>query len=558
MGTLLSYSIYAGIFLAALYLTYKWVLAGEAQHAANRAILMFIYLTALVALPVSLAVKGLLAADAGGALPVTWMDMPVAVGLAPEADTLTVADVCLWIYLAGMVGVAAHTLYIWVRLARIVAAGVKRPCGRFTLVLTDRTDIAPFSWLRFIVMSRADYAEAGEMIVCHETRHLRLGHPVDLIVAQCVAIIEWWNPAAWLMREELKAVHEYQADRAVLTSGINARQYQLLLIKKAVGARFPSLANSLNHSKLKKRITMMYNQKRSGRRSMRALAMVPALAAAGLIGQIPAVATAMESAAEATLATPASVTAHKVNANPSTTQAPATDESPVDVCEVMPEFPGGIKALLTFLQENMRYPAAAEKAGKEGKVIVRFVVDKSGKPGEATVINSVDPELDAEALRVVSVMPDFTPGTVNGKPVSVYYTLPVNFRLMGKSTPSKKKTAASQASTATAGKSEPMFTAAVSTGPSNVTMTSTDGKREISLNGKPVSEGELESSGIQVIALGGGQGPVNTLKDATYTIDGKEATYEDIKVIAPSTIESMTINKKDGKPVISIVTKKAE
>ena len=110
-------------------------------------------------------------------------------------------------------------------------------------------------------------------------------------MAQLVAVFQWYNPAAWLMREELKAVHEYQADSGVISSGVNPREYQMLLIKKAVGARFPSLANSLNHSKLKKRITMMYNPKTSASRRLRVLALAPAFAAAVLVTDISSLRT---------------------------------------------------------------------------------------------------------------------------------------------------------------------------------------------------------------------------------------------------------------------------
>lgn len=211
MGTLLSYSIYSAIIMALLYLTYKWVLAGENQHRANRAILLSIYAVSMGAYPLMMWVRSLMShttrAVSGGTVAV---EMPIID--AVEVQGNPVANVCLWIYLAGIVAVAVHTAVIWLRLAIIVKRGCHEAAGRYTLVLTGRKDIAPFSWRKYIVMNEADYAESGDIILCHETRHLDLRHPIDLVVAQIAAIIEWWNPAAWLMREELKTVHEYQAD----------------------------------------------------------------------------------------------------------------------------------------------------------------------------------------------------------------------------------------------------------------------------------------------------------------------------------------------------------
>jgi TonB family protein len=102
-----------------------------------------------------------------------------------------------------------------------------------------------------------------------------------------------------------------------------------------------------------------------------------------------------------------------------------------DVVEVMPQFPGGAQELFGFLAKTVKYPAEAEKAGKQGRVIATFVVKKDGSISDAHVVKSVDPLLDAEALRVINAMPAWTPGTQNGKPVNVKYTVPISFRLDG-------------------------------------------------------------------------------------------------------------------------------
>ncbi|WP_300507540.1 M56 family metallopeptidase, partial [uncultured Duncaniella sp.] len=255
MGSVLSYSLYSSILLALLYLTYKWMMAGENQHRYNRAALWIIYAVALFALPVGNLLSGL-TASVPVPMPLAEIDMA---DLMAGMDEVVIAEVprqpiwltiLLWVYLGGVVFTIGQTLWVGMRLRRIISRGEE--VGRYgnkVVIVTDDEGIAPFSWCRYVVMNRADWNENGDMILVHELQHLGLRHWIDLLVAQFVGIFQWYNPAAWLMREELKTVHEYQADSAVLASGVCARDYQMLLIKKAVGARFPSLANSLNHSK---------------------------------------------------------------------------------------------------------------------------------------------------------------------------------------------------------------------------------------------------------------------------------------------------------------------
>ena len=102
-----------------------------------------------------------------------------------------------------------------------------------------------------------------------------------------------------------------------------------------------------------------------------------------------------------------------------------------DVVEEMPQYPGGPQALFKFLGENVHYPEEAEKAGIQGRVIATFIVEKDGSISQPTVVKSVDPLLDAEAIRVISAMPNWKPGKQNGKVVRVKYTVPLSFNLDG-------------------------------------------------------------------------------------------------------------------------------
>ena len=491
MGQLLAYSLTSSILLACLYLVYKWALSSENYHKVNRMVVWTIYLSSL-------------------GLPLVWKTLPLVFASAPSSPVVTIdidsipivaVDIeesspsDYWIfmavcaYLVGIGGVVMLTVANFVKLYGIIRRGEKITVDGRTVILTDNDGIAPFSFCKTIVIPRVDFQQYGQMIMMHEKSHVEFCHWLDLLFAQAVCVLQWFNPAAWLMREELKTIHEYQADDRVISSGVNVKEYQMLLIKKAVGARFPSLANSLNHSKLKKCITMMYNQNSSASRRLRGLALVPALAAAIAVTNIDAVAAVLEEtsaarflveetsepvAAEIRTAvsglpstessavstrevsektqdsqmSPATVSVHTDNAvaaaaaetltaavsegdKPSGKAAEKADapESVYSVVQKKPEFPGGDAAVLQYISDNIHYPKEARDKKIQGRVVVRFVINKDGSVGETSVLRSADPLLDKEAMRVVSTLPAFKPGEVDGKPVSVYYVLPIGFSL---------------------------------------------------------------------------------------------------------------------------------
>ncbi len=381
MGAFSTYSFCAGIYLLAAYLIYKWLLSGENQPAFNRILLLSLYVVAFI-LPKYQWVSP--SVDVAGPQIQADIDLgPLTVGTI-DASTPQWMSVVMWVYLAGMIAAFLFSIISFVSLLSVIRKGRKCKVGQYTLVILSDTRLAPFSWMRYIVMSEADYAAAGDMIICHETSHLRLYHWADLLLAQIVCVILWYNPASWLMRAELRSVHEYQADSSVLSCGTNAREYQLLLIKKAVGQRFPSLANSLNHSKLKNRITMMCNQPSSPVRRLRALAIAPALIIAAVAVNLPLVSSAL------TTASLVSLVADKVSEKTTNGQIIAIVDVPAEVAEeepdVMPEYPGGSAEMYKFVGMNVRYPEKAMQNDVQGRVVVGFIIDKDGKPDRKSVV----------------------------------------------------------------------------------------------------------------------------------------------------------------------------
>ena len=432
MGALLAYTVYTGIFLLAGYLLYKLAMAGEKQMSLNRGVLLGIYTLAFAAWPLShLSWPG---SDGPAAGAIDFDLLPVGVAGDTAAQPLW-PMLLIGLYVAGIAVTAGLTIATAVRLVRLVRSGQRHERDGYTLVLLPEGKVAPFSWGRYVVMSADDYETAGDTVTAHELAHIHHRHCLDLMLAQAVCIFLWYNPAAWLMREELKTVHEYQADDTVLASGIDPRTYQMLLIKKAVGTRFQSLANSLNHSKLKKRITMMYKEKNSGLRRLRGLVLALAPVAAIAVVNIPAVAGCLDGMRAASLETadePVKVvtagTIRKVTQNIS--------ESKPDV---LAQYPGGEGEMFKYLASNIKYPEAAANADHQGRTVVQFTVKADGSLSDFEITQSSYPELDAEAIRVISSMPAWTPAQADGKAVASFYTLPIQFKLPASKTAKPKK-----------------------------------------------------------------------------------------------------------------------
>ena len=446
MGELMSFTLTSGIILLSMYLPYRLLLAGEKQHRLNRVILLAIYMAAIV-IPLvrPVALPGISGIEAGAATAETGIAIGKLSGGLTEHSGTAWMRVLLWIYIAGVAVALVRLVWAYVRLTVIIRKGKKIKMNGYTLVVTANKNFSPFSWRGYVVVEKISDATEYPAIMIHEMRHLSSCHDIDLMLAQLYAVLVWYNPVSWLMIDELKTVHEYEADEAVIASGLNLRDYQMLLIKKAVGARLPSLANSLNHSKLQKRITMMYQSKSRTACKLGSLVLVPALAIGIAVVSIPAVASVISGASETTLLDSDSkvsiisaISANTESVAEMRTSAPASYNKVFTAAEKPAEFPGGIEAMMKWLQYNVKYPKEAEKAGEQGKAVVKFTVNKDGSISNATIIKSVSPSIDKEALRVVTSMPKWKPAENGGKKVACWYTLPVSFRLAPDKVTTKK------------------------------------------------------------------------------------------------------------------------
>ena len=429
----LTYDLKVAVLLAVFYMFYRLMLARETFHRVNRIVLL---LTAVASYVLPLCVITI------HETVVMQRAAHVAVG-SFQVDMMNEEPATpLWqiilpiLFIIGMLVTLVHTLSSLFRIIRIIRHSEQYPqTDGTTICVTGNASLAPFSWMHYIVMNRSDYETSDAAILAHERGHICLHHSWDLLLVDTLTALQWFNPAMWMLHSDLRAIHEYEADAAVLSQGINARQYQYLLITKAAGIGGYSLANGISHSTLKNRINMMLHTKSDRSHLLKLLTLLPIVGIALAVNAEKVVDLRYDEPQKQNTKKSVKGVAEKKAETFETNTAVGTFE-PVqgdvfDVVEEMPQYPGGPQALFKFLGENVHYPEEAEKAGIQGRVIATFIVEKDGSISQPTVVKSVDPLLDAEAIRVISAMPNWKPGKQNGKVVRVKYTVPLSFNLDG-------------------------------------------------------------------------------------------------------------------------------
>ena len=547
----LTYDLKVAALLAVFYMFYRLLLSRETFHCVNRIVLLttavasFILPLCVITLHKTVVIE----------LTETHVDFEGMTMMIEEAEQQpfwqTAAVIAFFI---GMVATLGYTLSNVLRVWLLISRSQQHPQPDGTVICVTSFDVSPFSWMHYIVLSQSDYEAQDASILAHERGHIRRRHSLDLLLVDTLTALQWFNPAMWMLRQDLRAIHEYEADAAVLSQGINMRQYQYLLIQKAVSHCGYSVANGISHSTLKNRINMMLHKNSSRASKLKLLALVPIVGIALAMqaetvndyvytektqtpqkkivkkgktnAQVKMGNKTIEVKAEQnqkpeTMESPKIIIsetpsdhaplvildgkiatmeqvkaldqneidhinvvkaeakdvleayakhynadtsngiifiitkAYKEKPNdqksvvvvvkakkPQTLEEAATQgdiaigaidydkpEKPFDVVEQMPEFPGGQEALMQFLRQEVKYPKEAEEKGLQGRVVVRYIIEKDGSISEVEIAKSVNEYLDAEAIRVVNAMPKWKPGKQKGENVRVKYTLPISFRL---------------------------------------------------------------------------------------------------------------------------------
>lgn len=288
MGALLLYILKSTICLILFYLGFKALLSNDTFFRFNRWVLLVGIATCMLLPAIKIQTSEPLLIQqpiihlekmiAGEETVVTYLsDNNPEVDMIPVVTPAKMIDwgqIIALLYWVGFIFCLMTTLLSFRKMFVLIWSGRKLQQGRYTLILVPSC-VSPFSWGRYIILSEEDYEKHPDEILTHEMMHLKSHHSIDLLFMECILWLHWFNPAIWLLKRELKDIHEYQADKGVLTQGIDATKYQLLLVKKAVGSSLYTLANSFNHSKIKKRITMMLKGKSNNWARLKLLLLVP-------------------------------------------------------------------------------------------------------------------------------------------------------------------------------------------------------------------------------------------------------------------------------------------
>lgn len=348
----------------------------------------------------------------------------ITISATASMRTIDLADIhlvgvalCLG-YLLFQIGAQAVTILRLRRKHTVYRAvdGFDIPRNASLVLLDD--DTAPYSFFNQIVVGTRGLSDAElRCILAHESLHVSRYHTADIICARLLCCGAWFNPFAWLMLRELRAVQEFQADAASIGS-CGREGYLHLLYRQATGTGYGHITNNFLSINIKKRIVMM-NKTKSRFGAWKALAALPVAALLLMAGCQPANGEAVEQE---------EIPFEATNVDESAPLDANTDEV-FKVVEVDPEFPGGVEALYKYLAENIKYPVMAKNNKVEGRVYITFVIEKDGNVSDAKVLRSVNEELDAEALRVINAMPKWKPGMQQGVPVRVQYNIPITFKL---------------------------------------------------------------------------------------------------------------------------------
>lgn len=401
MSAFLLYIARSGLYLSIFYIFYLLLMRRTTFFGLNRIVL--ILATAVCAFLPLLKLRTVPSAASAGALAITGTEAPVLETM-PEGGFPWV-PLLTFVYCTGALAIVLNTFFSFRRMLLGIKSGQRTQVdGIKTVVLDD--DRQSFSFGNTVVIGRKDLGE-NPAVFLHEAIHVKKCHALDLLFFRLIQIIWWWNPLVWIIRTELGLLHEYEADEGVLESGVDAGQYQMLLVRKAVGDDRFVLASGFQYSKLKNRINMMLRPHSAGGLRWSYLLVIPFIA----------------------------IVAYACN--PVKSSGPEsegiTDDTtyPEQAVDVKPTFNGGdADEFSKWFNKRLLYPESAHDLGIQGKVLLSFTVDTDGSVIDAKVLRGAHPVLDAEALRVIeSCKEKWTPGMMGGKPVRVKYIFPVIFQL---------------------------------------------------------------------------------------------------------------------------------
>ena len=413
--------IKASVYLAAFYAVYALLLSKDTMYGRNR-------LYVLLSLAFSL-VFPLVTVNTGRSLnlPVFGKIFSDIFVYGTKSGSLTngqiasnvyLSDLMIYTYLTGLVIAVIKLLFDISELIFLIIRGKN---NEDHIIRFQGLNTSGFSAFGFIFVNDRLSPEEVKEIIKHEQNHLNHFHSIDIIILEIVKVIQWFNPFIYLFGRSLRAVHEYQADEECLNTGYPVGSYQRLLLNQVFKSKIFTVTNSFsNPTLIKKRMIMMTKKRSRALANLKLLLVLPVIAA--MLFFISSCSQNSKQVDKEMIAPPPPP--------PPPAATTSDQEAPFTEVDQMPVFKGGDVALMKYIGDNTTYPESAKKEGIQGKVIVRFAVEKNGSVDKVSVLKGVDSALDAEAIRVVSTLPAFEkPGIKDGKDVPVWFMIPINFNL---------------------------------------------------------------------------------------------------------------------------------
>jgi TonB family protein len=439
------------VYLIALYFIYSVLLSGDTSYGRNRAFILLSLLASLILPLITLqTLKPWNIQFFGKILSEVFITAAVNPGKAPH-HIISLPGILQIIYSTYIIVVIIFIFKLIIDVLNLLLLIIRHRSEDSHIIRFHGFNTSGFSAMGYIFVNSKLSSVDAEEIIRHEQNHLMQYHFLDIVFIEIFKALQWFNPAVYLFNRSLRAIHEYQADKECLSSGIPIVNYQSLLLSQVFKAGAFNLTNSFsNPSLIKKRMVMMTKKHTPALADAKILIVLPVI---GLVFMavsafrgipeayikqlIPMLSTQSLSVEGSSVLVdppppppppPVTTTEEKAQKIKEENTAPA-EEQPFVVVEEMPMFPGGDQELLKYISENTRYPENAKLQNLQGKVIIRFCVKADGGVSMASVLKGVSPDLDAEAIRVVNTLPAFQPGKQGGKAVPVWYMVPIAFTL---------------------------------------------------------------------------------------------------------------------------------
>ena len=425
------------VYMIAFYLVYSIMLSRDTTYSRNRAFILLSLAAAMIFPFFTLQTNKQLDIQFFGKFLSEIFITATSNGTEALDSGSPAAAQLQIVYSIYIIGVIVLVFKLLINLLNLLFLIARQKNKGSRIIRFHGFNTAGFSAMGYIfINTRLSPEDAGEIIL-HEQNHLRRNHFIDIIFIETIKAVQWFNPVVYLFNRSLRAIHEYQADKECLSFGVPVANYQCLLLSQVFKSRIFNLTNSFsNPSLIKKRMIMMTKKRTSSLASIKVLIVVPVIALvflaisacrqnAGLSeNQKNVITTPQTSQSDSKL-----VTMPPPPPPPSEVTEEFKEPTIFMIVEEMPMFPGGDAALLAYLSENAVYPEIAKEKNIQGKVVLQFCVTPTGGVSKISILKSADPELDKEAIRVVSTLPAFKPGKQGGKPVPVWYQAFINFKL---------------------------------------------------------------------------------------------------------------------------------